>query len=110
MTELKTLKDFGTDLTYNTMEGVLNRNAKTQTTHKFYSLEELRQEAIKWVKKFKELNKIYEDDEDFDSDIASEFKRYSVEQYVRCAGVKYFYENTLNWIMDFFNLTEEDLQ
>ena len=94
MTELKTLKDLGVLAQYT--DGKM---------YKQYTEWELKQEAIKWVKKFDEIEK----DEDPDYKI-----KYSD---VTISGFKFWfdpYENDTIMLQDFlkffFNLTEEDLQ
>ncbi len=85
--ELKTLKDLG--ISHSDEEG--------KNFEHWISIEELKQEAIKWVKDM------------------SDTKNKNFEKYATHYGGSAMYErvdneNLLKWIKMFFNLTDEELK
>lgn len=79
MNKLKTLKDLQKDYEW-----------------KYDTYIALKQEAIKWIKEFKDCNDIYKYSEYMDNG----FGEYTDEPF----------ETIIIWIMDFFNISYEDLK
>lgn len=86
MTELKTLKDF------ETLNDLLKIGEGSFRTDKYINIDELKAEAVKWIK---ELNRL---DDEFQE------KAFFLEKFSRPMSLKIY------WIKHFFNITEEDLK
>jgi len=89
MSELKTLKDFDNFKELKENAGNINQELIWFTKGKKQTINDLKQEAVKWIKEL-ETGITLEDPEDY------------IEADQR--------KHTINWIKSFFNIKEEDLK
>ncbi len=92
MTDLKTLKDL------DKMKFICDNCNKEFLEIPSYTELTLKAEAIKWVKKIRAKDKGWNHNNSLNID----------GQKIMCA--EYHCDNVENWIINFFNLTEEDLK
>ena len=98
MSDLKTLKDIDSFDCWS--------DESHQKDLEFVTLDNLKQEALKWVKEFDHDLKRYREDAKYHQEI----NMLCIKQGVDVRNWKTREQNQILWIKYFFNITEEDLK
>lgn len=102
---MKTLKDLECSICVATLNPDGTFNAKMVQNGCCAS--QLRAEAIKWIKELQRLDDLGKEP---DNEDCAEMEKFSISHYERCAGTIYQFENVVEWIKHFFNITDEELK